>query len=96
MNAGEKHMNPSSKPSSKGSMKAQMKALVITAPGINCDLELCEAFALAGCVGIPTSGGVETGPVIEQQLDPDFVIDPSGPRAGSGPESRPSFTSSSE
>jgi phosphoribosylformylglycinamidine (FGAM) synthase-like amidotransferase family enzyme len=26
-----------------------MKALVITAPGINCDLELCEAFDLAGC-----------------------------------------------
>ncbi|MFM7260134.1 MAG: phosphoribosylformylglycinamidine synthase subunit PurQ, partial [bacterium] len=26
-----------------------MKALVITAPGINCDLELCEAFELAGC-----------------------------------------------
>lgn len=25
-----------------------LKALVITAPGINCDLELCEAFALAG------------------------------------------------
>ncbi len=28
---------------------ARMKALVITAPGINCDLELCEGFALAGC-----------------------------------------------
>lgn len=30
-------------------MQDSMKALVITAPGINCDLELCEAFALAGC-----------------------------------------------
>ncbi len=27
----------------------RLKALVITAPGINCDLELCEGFALAGC-----------------------------------------------
>ncbi|MSR41408.1 MAG: phosphoribosylformylglycinamidine synthase [Phycisphaerales bacterium] len=26
-----------------------LRALVITAPGINCDLELCEGFALAGC-----------------------------------------------
>lgn len=43
-------------------------------------------LALTGCVGIPTSGGVETGPVIDEQLDPDFVIDPSGPRAGSAPE----------
>ena len=42
-------------------------------------------LALTGCVGIPTSGGVETGPVIDEQLDPDFVIDPSGPRAGSAP-----------
>lgn len=42
--------------------------------------------ALTGCVGIPTSGGVETGPVIDEQLDPDFVIDPSGPRPGSSPE----------
>lgn len=44
------------------------------------------AVALTGCVGIPTTGGVETGPVIDEQLDPDFVIDPSGPRAGSNPE----------
>ncbi len=29
--------------------KPTLKALVITAPGINCDLELCEGFALAGC-----------------------------------------------
>lgn len=27
----------------------KLKALVITAPGSNCDLELCEAFTLAGC-----------------------------------------------
>ena len=47
---------------------------------------LATAVALTGCVGIPMSGGVETGPVIDEQLDPDFVIDPSGPRAGSTPE----------
>ena len=28
---------------------SKLKALVITAPGINCDAELCEGFALAGC-----------------------------------------------
>ena len=33
----------------KMSQGSRMKALVITAPGINCDGELCEAFALAGC-----------------------------------------------
>ncbi len=43
-------------------------------------------LGLTGCVGIPTSGGVETGPVIDEQLDPDFVIDPAGPRAGSTQE----------
>ncbi|MEO8095148.1 MAG: LpqB family beta-propeller domain-containing protein [Pseudolysinimonas sp.] len=41
---------------------------------------------LAGCVGIPTSGGVQTGPVIDDQLNPDFVVLPSDPRAGSSPE----------
>lgn len=49
-------------------------------------LGLALLLALTGCVGIPTSGGVETGPVIDEQLDPDFVIDPSGPRAGSSQE----------
>lgn len=41
---------------------------------------------LAGCVGIPTSGGVETGPVIDAQLPPDFVYVPSGPTPGGEPE----------
>lgn len=47
---------------------------------------LVVSVALTGCVGIPTSGGVETGPIIDEQLDPDFVIDPSGPRVGSSQE----------
>lgn len=47
---------------------------------------LAIAIALTGCVAIPRSGGVETGPVIDEQLDPDFVIDPSGPRVGSTQE----------
>ncbi len=41
---------------------------------------------VSGCVGIPTSGGVNTGPLIDQQTDPDFVINPSGPRPGVSPE----------
>ena len=53
VNAGANNMKSSSKSSTvgaaKGRAKGRMKALVITAPGINCDLELCEAFALAGC-----------------------------------------------
>lgn len=39
--------------------------------------------ALAGCVGIPTSGGVQTGPVIDEQNNPDIVVLPSDPRPGS-------------
>ena len=35
--------------SSSHTNRCALKALVITAPGINCDLELCEAFTLAGC-----------------------------------------------
>lgn len=41
---------------------------------------------VSGCVGIPTSGGVNTGPLIDQQADPDFIIRPSGPRPGVSPE----------
>lgn len=41
------------------------------------------AFALAGCVGIPTSGGVQVGPAIDPQNNPDIVVLPSDPRAGS-------------
>ena len=32
---------------------ARPKALVLTAPGINCDAELCEAFDLAGAEPMP-------------------------------------------
>ena len=42
--------------------------------------------ALAGCVGIPTSGGVQTGPVIGAQLNPEFVVLPSGPQPGATKE----------
>lgn len=34
---------------SRQAKSASLRALVITAPGINCDGELCEAFELAGC-----------------------------------------------
>ena len=50
----------------------------ITTAGI----ALAAMLALAGCVGIPTSGGVQTGPVINGQLAPDVVVLPSGPTAG--------------
>ncbi len=40
------------------------------------------AAALTGCVAIPTSGGVVSGPVIDVQLDPEFIVLPSGPQAG--------------
>ncbi|MEP6480812.1 MAG: LpqB family beta-propeller domain-containing protein [Rhodoglobus sp.] len=46
-------------------------------------LAIAALLLLAGCVGIPTSGGVQTGPVIDYQLNPDFVVLPSDPRAGS-------------
>ena len=42
--------------------------------------------ALSGCVGIPTSGGVQVGDVISDQSDPDFIVRPAAPRAGSTPE----------
>lgn len=41
---------------------------------------------LAGCVGIPTSGGVVSGEVIDERVDPDFFVLPSGPRPGSSQE----------
>lgn len=41
---------------------------------------------LTGCIGIPTSGGVATGPLIDEQVDPDFVLRPVGPRPGVSPE----------
>jgi len=47
---------------------------------------LVVAVSLSACSGIPTSGGVVPGPVIDEQIDPDVVIVPSGPRPGSTPE----------
>jgi len=41
------------------------------------------AVLLTGCVGIPTSGGVETGPIIGSQLPPNVAYVPSGPTPGS-------------
>jgi len=43
-------------------------------------------LALGGCVGIPTSGGVNDGPVIDDQAVPDFVVLPSDPVPGSTQE----------
>jgi hypothetical protein len=40
-------------------------------------------LVLAGCVGIPVSGGVLSGPVIDEQLDPQVVVLASGPVPGS-------------
>ena len=37
---------------------------------------------LVGCGGIPTSGGVQEGQVIDEEVAPDFGYDPSGPQAG--------------
>ena len=42
--------------------------------------------ALAGCVGIPTSGGVNDGAVIDDEANPEFVVLPSDPVPGSTPE----------
>ena len=41
------------------------------------------ALALAGCVGIPTSGGVNDGAIIDDQDSPEFVPLPSDPIPGS-------------
>lgn len=49
-----------------------------TSVGFACVL----VIALAGCVGIPTGGGIEAGPVIDDQIDPEFIVLPSGPRTG--------------
>ena len=40
-------------------------------------------LALAGCIGIPTSGGVNDGPVIDDQASPEFIPLPSDPVPGS-------------
>lgn len=44
------------------------------------------ALVLGGCVGIPTSGGVVTGDIIDDRVEPDFLVLPSGPRPGSTQE----------
>ncbi len=49
-------------------------------------LALAVIAVLAGCVGIPTSGSVQTGPVIGAQLSPGFVVLPSGPQPGATKE----------
>ncbi|MCU1424695.1 MAG: hypothetical protein JWM51_986, partial [Microbacteriaceae bacterium] len=44
------------------------------------------ALALAGCGGIPTSGAVESGPSITDDVEIDFGFAPQGPRVGSTQE----------
>ena len=41
---------------------------------------------LAGCVVIPSSGGVHDGEIIDEQANPEFVVLPRGPVAGSSQE----------
>jgi hypothetical protein len=49
-------------------------------------IALVVVAALAGCVGIPTSGGVQAGPLIGTQVNPEFVVLPSGPQLGATKE----------
>ncbi|MGV8876554.1 MAG: GerMN domain-containing protein [Rhodoglobus sp.] len=42
--------------------------------------------ALTGCVGVPLSGEVGAGPLIDEQIDPNYEIVPEGPVAGSTQE----------
>jgi hypothetical protein len=46
-------------------------------------LALAAALLLSGCVGIPTSGGVEAGPEFDEQAQPDVEVVAEGPVAGS-------------
>ncbi|MDH6181648.1 hypothetical protein M2152_001830 [Microbacteriaceae bacterium SG_E_30_P1] len=41
---------------------------------------------ISGCAGIPTSGGVVPGAIIDEQFDPELVVLPSEPRPGSTQE----------
>jgi hypothetical protein len=43
-------------------------------------------FSVAGCVGIPVSGSVQRGGVIDDQLDPEIELVPSDPTPGASPE----------
>lgn len=49
-------------------------------------LALLTALLLAGCVGIPTSGGIASGPEFDEQEELGIVEIPNGPRQGSTPE----------
>lgn len=40
------------------------------------------ALGLVGCGGIPTSGSVQQGQLIDEEIAPDFGYDPSGPQEG--------------
>ena len=44
------------------------------------------ALGLVGCGGIPGSGAVQQGEIIDEQDAPDFGYDPSGPQAGATQE----------
>ena len=54
--------------------------------GITAALAGALVLALAGCVGIPTSGGVNDGAIIDDQAAPEFVVLPSDPVPGSTQE----------
>jgi len=47
---------------------------------------LVSLLVLSACVGIPTGGPVETGPLIDAQADPQVVYLPSDPNPGAEPE----------
>jgi ABC-type glycerol-3-phosphate transport system substrate-binding protein len=47
---------------------------------------LVGALFLAGCGGIPTSGNVEAGPPITDDVEIDFGFAPQGPRSGATQE----------
>ena len=42
-------------------------------------------IGLSGCVGLPTSGSVQTGSIIDEEAAPDVGYDPRGPQVGSTP-----------
>lgn len=44
------------------------------------------AMALGGCVAIPTSGAVNAGPAVDEQVDSPFVTLANGPQAGASQE----------
>jgi hypothetical protein len=49
-------------------------------------LAVVTLLSVAGCVGIPTAGSVNTGQLIEDQTDSEFEFVPSGPQQGSSQE----------